>query len=109
MNPEEPEEFVPENLRQRKRKPEDLEYLFKVIAGLLAWLLLIVVTWKAYPEGITTAAFLPVALMLYFVPTLAAGKDHRNRQAILALNLLLGWTFIGWVVALIWALYREKE
>lgn len=44
-------------------------------------------------------------IALYFVPTLVAGRrNHRNSGAILALNILLGWTFIGWALALVWAL-----
>jgi hypothetical protein len=40
----------------------------------------------------------------HWVPTLAANSNrHRNRAAIGMLNLFLGWTFIGWVVALLWA------
>lgn len=40
----------------------------------------------------------------YFLPTLSAwGKCHRQVGAIFVCNLLLGWTFIGWVVSLIWA------
>lgn len=29
-------------------------------------------------------------------------------MAICMLNLFLGWTFVGWVAALIWAIYKEK-
>lgn len=44
-------------------------------------------------------------LLLYFLPGLLAGwRCHRNANAIGALNLFLGWTFIGWVVAMVWAL-----
>jgi hypothetical protein len=50
-----------------------------------------------------------VALALYFVPSfIAVNKNKRNKNAIFALNLLLGWTFIGWVVALVWSLMHEK-
>ena len=28
-----------------------------------------------------------------------------HRAAIFALNLLLGWTVVAWVIALVWALY----
>jgi hypothetical protein len=31
---------------------------------------------------------------------------HHNAVAILVLNLLLGWTLIGWMVALVWALTK---
>ena len=40
-------------------------------------------------------------VLLYLVPTLVAvlrGKRHPG--AVIVVNLLLGWTFIGWVVAL---------
>jgi hypothetical protein len=49
-----------------------------------------------------------VALALYFVPSfIAVNKNKRNKNAIFALNLLLGWTFVGWVVALVWSLIQE--
>ena len=42
---------------------------------------------------------------LYFLPALIAGHRHlHERAAITLLNLFLGWTFIGWVIALIWAI-----
>jgi T4 superinfection immunity protein len=45
-----------------------------------------------------------IGFIAYWVPTLAANSNrHRNRAAIGMLNLFLGWTFIGWVVALLWA------
>ena len=41
----------------------------------------------------------------YFIPTfIAFYRKKANRAAILAMNVLLGWTFVGWVIALIWAL-----
>jgi uncharacterized membrane protein YhaH (DUF805 family) len=50
------------------------------------------------------ASFL-LFLVLYFIPTIVAlARKHHNRLAIGALNLLLGWTVVGWVVALVWAL-----
>jgi hypothetical protein len=46
-----------------------------------------------------------VLLTAYFLPAIAAGiRRHHNSGAIFAANLLLGWTMLGWVVALIWAL-----
>ena len=40
----------------------------------------------------------------YFLPTvMAAIRGHHNGGAILMLNLFLGWTFLGWVVALVWS------
>jgi hypothetical protein len=46
-----------------------------------------------------------IAIAAYFIPTtIAAFRGHHNTMAIFGLNLLLGWTFIGWVASLIWSL-----
>jgi hypothetical protein len=40
----------------------------------------------------------------YFLPAiLAGGRHHHNTGAIFIINLLLGWTLVGWAVALAWA------
>jgi T4 superinfection immunity protein len=44
-------------------------------------------------------------LGMYFLPSIVAGaRAHQSTAAIFVLNMLLGWTMIGWVVALIWSL-----
>lgn len=62
---------------------------------------------QSHPSGGEPTAVLGtllVVLLVYFVPTMiAGGRSHYNRSAIGALNLLLGWTVIGWVAALVWA------
>lgn len=43
-------------------------------------------------------------IIVYFVPwIIAASRKHNNVSAIALVNFLLGWTAIGWIVALIWA------
>lgn len=54
-----------------------------------------------------TVIYYFLAFCFYFVPTYIA-KNKRNFRAIFALNLLLGWTVIGWVAALVWALMQEE-
>ncbi len=45
-----------------------------------------------------------LGFILYFVPAaVAMFRGHRNCMAICILDLLLGWTFIGWVIALVWS------
>ena len=52
---------------------------------------------------------LVVFIFFYFLPAFCAWcVRHRNLTAIFWLNLLLGWTLLGWVGALIWAIYKEK-
>jgi hypothetical protein len=54
--------------------------------------------------------FLAVVLALYFAPAWAAYCNHKtNTPAIFVLNLLLGWTFIGWVIAMVWAVTKDTE
>jgi len=44
----------------------------------------------------------------YFLPSIiAAARSKRDLVSIFVLNLLLGWTAIGWVVALVWALKAD--
>lgn len=43
-------------------------------------------------------------IFLYLLPAYVASKrKHSNASAIFVLNLFFGWTFIGWVLSLIWA------
>jgi len=45
-----------------------------------------------------------ILFLLYLLPSIvAAGRKHNNEGAIVALNLLLGWTVLGWIGAFIWA------
>ncbi|WP_429911133.1 superinfection immunity protein [Glycocaulis sp.] len=47
---------------------------------------------------------LVLLLVGHFLPTIiAVARGHHNGFAIFLTNLLLGWTLIGWVVALIWS------
>lgn len=54
--------------------------------------------------------FAAIGIAVYFLPTLVAFRGgKRNRGAILVLNLLLGWTLLGWVGSLIWAMVAPRE
>lgn len=45
---------------------------------------------------------------LYFTPTLVARRRKAKALAGIAIiNIFLGWTFVGWVVALAWAACGE--
>jgi hypothetical protein len=47
--------------------------------------------------------------LFYFLPfAIAFNKKRANSGAIFALNLFLGWSLIGWVVALVWAMKDEQ-
>ncbi|MCE5241993.1 MAG: superinfection immunity protein [Desulfobacteraceae bacterium] len=51
-----------------------------------------------------------VTIIVYFIPWfIASYNNHPRKHAIAALNLLLGWTFIGWAGALWWSCKLEKK
>ncbi len=56
----------------------------------------------SYLTGISGIISIVVGLFIYFIPTII-GLRKRNAAAIFILNLFLGWTFVGWVIALVWA------
>jgi hypothetical protein len=48
--------------------------------------------------------------ILYFIPAIIAFfRAHPNRGPIMIIDLLLGWTIIGWVVSLAWSLMHIKD
>ncbi len=48
--------------------------------------------------------------LLYIVPSVvAASREHHNAGAIVALNILLGWLLIPWVIALVWGLTEVRR
>ena len=69
------------------------------LAGLLA-----VVAFFSLPGAFGVSVLFGFLLVLYFLPTMTAeGRGHHQLLAILMLNLLLGWTALGWIAALVWA------
>jgi hypothetical protein len=47
-------------------------------------------------------------IFFYFLPTIV-GRKKSNAGAIFALNFFLGFTLIGWVVSLVWALTNDNK
>ncbi|WP_353433344.1 superinfection immunity protein [Polynucleobacter sp. MWH-UH23A] len=55
------------------------------------------------------AILIALLSLFYFLPfAIAFNRKRANTGAIFALNLFLGWSLIGWVVALVWALKEEN-
>ena len=58
---------------------------------------------------ISGLVFLVILCNLYFCPAIVARKRrHRNMKALLVLNIFLGWTLLGWVGCLVWALLEQE-
>ena len=48
------------------------------------------------------------SVLMYFVPTIAA-RNKSQFSPVAILNLFLGWTIVGWVIALAWALEDPQQ
>jgi len=58
-------------------------------------------------QDLISFLFVIVAILgFYFLPTIV-GRKKKNATAIFVLNFFLGWTFIGWLIALIWATTKD--
>ena len=60
-------------------------------------------------QELTPLELVIITLMFaaYFLPTLIAFlRQHKNKLAIFLLNLLLGWTALGWVGSLVWSIAK---
>jgi hypothetical protein len=56
------------------------------------------------------AIFVFLVLLVYFAPTaVASAREHHQTGAIFVLNLFLGWTLLGWLIALIWSATAVRE
>ena len=51
-----------------------------------------------------------IGIGLYFLPTIFAAVRHaKSILGIVLLNVFAGWTFIGWIIALVWALTGKRS
>ena len=51
-----------------------------------------------------------IVLSVYFLPTIVCAiRRHHNTLAIFVLNIFLGWTFVGWVVAMVWSCTADTK
>jgi hypothetical protein len=58
----------------------------------------------------TTILLLLAVVALYLLPTLIAfGREHPHRQDVALVNILFGWTLIGWIAVFLWASLAHVE
>jgi uncharacterized membrane protein len=51
-----------------------------------------------------------VSVAVYFLPTILASIRHRpNTMTIFLINLLLGWTALGWIAAMVLVFIETKN
>ncbi|HTZ86387.1 MAG TPA: superinfection immunity protein [Solirubrobacteraceae bacterium] len=91
-----------------KQKWNGLEQGVKIGLGAVAALVTVLFVIKLLPALIAAmgiGAFLAILFVPYWLPTIIAFyRKHPSKGGIFALNFFLGWTFLGWVLSLVWSL-----
>lgn len=90
-------------MAEQVKKSQSTHWVLFLIIGVLIFAIFLTVrSDSSIPIVITFAG------LLYFLPTLAAvAKRNHNQTSILLLNFLAGWSFVGWVIALVWAFKKR--
>lgn len=51
-----------------------------------------------------------IGILIYSLPGIIAFKrKHNNRMSITILNVLTGWTALGWIISIVWAFTNNTE
>jgi len=51
-----------------------------------------------------------ILILIYLLPSfIAVASKKREALAVILLNVLFGWTILGWIVTLVWALMLCAE
>jgi hypothetical protein len=67
-------------------------------------------TWFPFRSPFFGFPFGILGLAVYFLPIIIAAVRHtKSIVGIILLNVLAGWTFIGWIIALVWSLTGTKQ
>lgn len=63
-----------------------------------------------YYSSVLVVTVLIGILALYLLPSIIAfQRGKKNKLAILLLNILLGWSLIGWVGSLVWSVMVDTK
>jgi Superinfection immunity protein len=96
-----------------KQRWDELSTPVKAGVGLGAAFVAIIFVVKILPlliAALGLGALLAILFIPYWIPTIVAFvRKHPSKGAILALNFFFGWTFIGWVLCLVWALSNNSS
>ena len=61
-------------------------------------------------SGATTIVFIAFLMItLYLLPSIIALIKRNHRTKVILFNIFLGWTFIMWIISLVWACKRDEK
>ena len=105
-----PDGLAPDTLKSQWKALPSWVRAASIAAGAVLALLIV---WKILPAIAATlgvGALLAILFVPYFIPSIiAVTRHHASKGAIIAVNLLLGWSLVGWLWALIWSLSNANN
>jgi hypothetical protein len=106
----------PVNQHQHRRSGFFIRHSSEIIGGVLLLIVaaaLLIVFGPPSPnfqQNATGNSTWLILLLAYLLPSIIAElRMHDQRLAIAALNILLGWTLLGWVIAFVWSLTAVRQ
>ena len=61
-------------------------------------------------DGLILLVVVGISVFFYFIPTVVAqARKSAKLWGIFFVNLFFGWTLVGWVLALVWAVSSDTE
>jgi hypothetical protein len=88
--------------------------LKNAFAGLVGFLAvgLLTLPWRVKGNFMELGAWIVIflAIIFYLLPcVISASRGCKHGGMIFMINLLFGWTILGWIAALIWAIVEAPE
>lgn len=100
-----PEAASASALKERWREQSGPVKAVVVTAAVAIAVVFVLKVLPALAAAMGVGALLAILFVPYWAPTIIAFvRKHPSKGGILALNFFFGWTFIGWVLCLVWAL-----
>lgn len=65
-----------------------------------------------FTQGSTAQTLVTLAIggMFYLLPSMVAWyRSHHKASTVAIVNVFLGWTILGWFIALVWAFMRRSN
>ena len=88
---------------EQQKKPQETKPTLLIKATALITAVIAPLT-----HGVWIVLVIAVGLFLYFIPSMV-GRHKTDAVAIFVFNFFLGWTFLGWVLALVWACTKDPD
>lgn len=98
------------SLRERLKTATGRATIGFLVAAVVYFLAFVLPNLYLLRPMVMLVALAAMVLIGYFLPYfIALDRNHRNLTAITIVNACLGWTILGWVGSLVWAVIEQER